>query len=96
MTPDTKYYYRLANKCLGANTVLDVNPDGSGRLMMAAAGDFSGQCWKPVDLGGGKCAFRTLYLGDDLSLDIVNDGVKCLAQTWNYAESRAGRSEPER
>ena len=76
--------------------MLDVNPDGSGRLMMAAAGDFSGQSGKPVDLGGGKYAFRTLYLGDDLSLDIVNDGVKCLAQTGNYAESRAGRSEPER
>ena len=88
MTLDTTYYYRLTNKCLGANTVLDVNPDGSGRLMMAAAGDFSGQCWKPVDLGGGKCAFRTLYLGDDLSLDIVNDGVNttpCLAQTGNYS-----------
>ncbi len=43
MTLDTTYYYRLTNNCLGANTALDVNPDGSGRLMMAAVGDFSGQ-----------------------------------------------------
>ena len=86
MTLDTTYYYRLTNNCLGANTALDVNPDGSGRLMMAAVGDFSGQYWKLVDLGGGKYAFRTLYLGDDLSLDIVNDGIDttpCLAQTGN-------------
>ncbi len=75
MTLDTTYYYRLANNFLGANTALDVNPNGSGRLMMAPVGDFSGQYWKPVDLGGGRYAFRTLYLGDDLSLDIINDGV---------------------
>ena len=43
MTLDTTYYYRLTNNCLGANTALDVNPNGSGRLMMAAVGDFSGQ-----------------------------------------------------
>ena len=37
---------------------------------------------------GASYAFRTLYLGDDLSLDIVNDGVNttpCLAQTGNYS-----------
>ena len=72
MKLDTTYYYRLTNNYLGANMALDVNPNGSGRLMMAAVGAFSGQCWKPVDLGGGKYAFRTLYLGDDLSLDIIN------------------------
>ena len=43
MTLDTTYYYRLTNNCLGANTALDVDPDGSDRLMMAAVGDFSGQ-----------------------------------------------------
>jgi len=88
MTLDTTYYYRLTNNYLGASTALDVKPDGSCRLMMAAVGAFSGQYWKPVDLDGGKYAFRTLYLGDDLSLDIVNDGVNttpCLAQTGNYS-----------
>ena len=57
MTLDTTYYYRLANNNLGANTALDVNPNGSGRLMMAPVGDFSGQYWKPVDLGGGEVRF---------------------------------------
>ena len=44
--------------------------------------------WRPVDLGGGKYAFRTLYLGDNLSLDIINDGVNTtpwLAETGNYS-----------
>jgi len=56
--------------------------------MMAAVGAFSGQYWNPVDLDGGKYAFRTLHLGDDFSLDIINDGVNttpCLAQTGNYS-----------
>jgi M6 family metalloprotease-like protein len=88
MPLDTTYYYRLTNNYLGPNTALDVNPNGSGRLMMAAVGAFSGQYWRPVDLGGGKYAFRTLYLGDNLSLDIINDGVNTtpwLAETGNYS-----------
>ena len=88
MPLDTAHYYRLTNNYLGANTALDVNPNGSGRLMMAAVGAFSGQYWRPVDLGGGKYAFRTLYLGDNLSLDIINDGVNTtpwLAETGNYS-----------
>ena len=43
MTLETTYYYRLTNNYLGANTALDVNPNGSGRLMMVAVGAFSGQ-----------------------------------------------------
>ena len=88
MILDTSCFYRLTNGYLDANTALDVNADGSGRLTMATTGDFSGQFWKPVDLGGGKYAFQTLYLGDDFSLDIINDGVNatpCLAQTGNYS-----------
>ena len=54
MTLDTTYYYRLTNNYLGASTALDVKPDGSCRLMMAAVGAFSGQYWKPVDLDGGS------------------------------------------
>ena len=56
--------------------------------MMAAVGAFSGQYWRPVDLGSGKYAFRTLYRGDNLSLDIINDGVNTtpwLAETGNYS-----------
>ena len=88
MPLDTTHYYRLTNNYLGANSALDVTPNGSGRLMMAAVGAFSGQYWRPVDLGGGKYAFRTLYLGDNLSLDIINDGVNTtpwLAETGNYS-----------
>ena len=43
MALDTTYYYRLTNSYLGTNTALDVNPNGSGRLMMAPVGAFSGQ-----------------------------------------------------
>ena len=88
MPLDTTHYYRLTNNYLGANCALDVNPNGSGRLMMAAVGAFSGQYWRPVDLGSGKYAFRTLYRGDNLSLDIINDGVNTtpwLAETGNYS-----------
>ena len=49
-------------------------------------GTSAASTWKLVDVGGGKYAFRTLYLGDDLSLDIINDGIDttpCLAQTGN-------------
>jgi immune inhibitor A len=56
--------------------------------MMAAVGAFSGLYWRVVDLGSGKYAFLTLYLGDNLSLDIINDGVNTtpwLAETGNYS-----------
>ena len=43
MALDTTYYYRLTNSYLGTDTALDVNPNGSGRLMMAPVGAFSGQ-----------------------------------------------------
>jgi hypothetical protein len=85
---DTSYYYRLTNGYLGAGQSLDVIPDGSGHLMMAPTGDYSGQHWKLVDMGSGKYALRTMYLGDDFSLDVINDGKDnspWLAKTGNFS-----------
>ena len=51
-------------------------------------GGGGGWSWKPKKRGGGRYFFRTLYLGDDLSLDIINDGINttpCVAQTGNYS-----------
>jgi M6 family metalloprotease-like protein len=72
---DTTYYYRLTNAYQGPGFALDVKPDGSGNLMMVPSADYSGQYWLLVDLGGGRYALRTLYLGECFSLDVVNDGV---------------------
>ena len=76
MSLDTSFYYRLTNDFQGAGFALDVKADGSGRLMMAPDADYSGQYWRFVDLGGGKYALRTLYLGDCFSLDVINDSAK--------------------
>jgi M6 family metalloprotease-like protein len=88
MSFDTTFYYRLTNSFLGAGQSLDVIPDGSCRLTMAPTGDYSGQFWKLVDLGGGKYGLRTAYLDDCFSLDVINDGANTtpwLAATGNYS-----------
>ena len=72
MAIDPNFYYRLSNAFLGPGYALDVKADGSGRLKMAIAADQSGQFWCLIDLGGGKLALRTLYLGDCFSLDVIN------------------------
>jgi M6 family metalloprotease-like protein len=84
---DTSVFYRLTNNILGRGQSLDVVPDGSGQLMMAPAGDYSGQLWRLVGRGDGKYALRTSYLGDCFSLDVINDGVNttpCLAATGEF------------
>jgi hypothetical protein len=87
MTLDTRFYYRMTNAFLGPGYALDVKGDASGRLKMAASANYSGQFWRLVDLGGGKYALRTQYLGDCFSLDVINDGTNdtpWLAATANY------------
>lgn len=82
MSLDTSFFYRLTNNFQGQGQALDVRPDGSCRLMMAGTGNYSGQFWRLADLGGGKYALRTLYLGDCFSLDVINDGVN--ETPWLY------------
>jgi M6 family metalloprotease-like protein len=85
---DTSFLYRLTNNFQGPGQALDVKADGSGRLMMAATADYSGQYWRLVELGQGKYALRTLYLGDCFSLDVINDGTNetpWLNATGNYS-----------
>ena len=46
------------------------------------------RAWFERPVVGASRLSETLYLGGDLSLDIVNDGVNtttCLAQTGNYS-----------
>ena len=74
MSLDTSFYYRLTNKFQGPGQSLDVHSDGSRRLKMAPTADFSGQHWRLIDLGSGKYALRTQYLGECFSLDVINDG----------------------
>ena len=74
MAFDTTVYYRLTNTFQGPGQSLDVKSDGSRRLKMAPTADFSGQHWRLVDLGSGKYALRTDYLGDCFSLDVINNG----------------------
>lgn len=88
MSFDTSFYYRLTNNFLGPDQALDVSPDGSGGLMMAKTADQSGQFWRLIDLGAGKYALRTLYLGDCFSLDVINDSINdtpWLAPTGNFS-----------
>src|SRR6266481_4608212 len=88
MSFDTSFYYRLTNGFLGAGQALDVIPDGSCRLTMTPTGNYSGQSWQLVELGGGKYGLRTEYLGDGFSLDVINDGknrTPWLAATGNHS-----------
>ena len=85
---DTSFYYRLTNTFLGPGQSLDVRSDGSYLLKMAPTGNYTGQFWKLVPLGGGKYALRTAYLGDGFSLDVINDGVDNtpkMSATGNYS-----------
>jgi hypothetical protein len=86
MSLDTSFYYRLTNRFQGPGESLDVHSDGSRRLKMAPTADYSGQYWKLVDLGSGKYALRTDYLGDCFSLDVINDGKN--ETPWLYATGK--------
>lgn len=91
MSFDTSFYYRLTNKFQGPNQSLDVHSDGSRRLKMASTANFSGQHWRLIDLGNGKFALRTEYLGDCFSLDVINDGANdkpWLNTTGNFSGNK--------
>jgi hypothetical protein len=81
-------YYRLANGYNGPSWSLDV-VGGTTDLNIAHTGNFSGQYWKlvPVSSSSGKFYLRTMYKGDEYSLDITNDANKIphLAVTGNYS-----------
>jgi hypothetical protein len=81
-------YYRLTNSYNGPSWSLDV-VGGTTDLNIAHSGDFSGQYWKLVPVSGhsNKFNLRTMYRGDEYSLDITNDANKTphLAATGNYS-----------
>lgn len=80
-------YYRLTNQYNGQSLSLDVI-GGTTDLTMAPTGDFSGQYWRiiPFPNQTGKFYLRTMYKGDEYSLDITNDQYKTphLASTGNF------------
>lgn len=61
---------------------------GTTDLNVSPTGDFSGQFWKLVQVPGQARKFylRTLYKGDEYSLDITNDAQRAphLATTGNF------------
>ena len=66
------HYFRLTNNYLTKAQALDVNPDGSGNLMMAATGAFSGQYWQfQASYAGTEdtVILSTLYLGPGMVLE---------------------------
>ncbi|KAI9433416.1 carbohydrate-binding module family 13 protein [Russula earlei] len=80
-------YYRLTNGYNGPSWSLDV-VGGTTDLNIAHTGNFSGQYWKLVPISGSsKFYLRTMYKGDEYSLDITNDANKTphLAATGNYS-----------
>lgn len=100
MSFDPTLYYQLTHQSRGPGQALDVNPDGSGRLVMATKKPVSGQHWRVVDLGGGKHALPTQYLGDGLSLNACGSAptyTPCMAptgsgpgQTWTLQPQAGG------
>ncbi|MBI4002062.1 MAG: hypothetical protein HY348_09795, partial [Nitrospira defluvii] len=81
MTLDSTHYYRLTTQVAGREYALDVSPDGSGRLLLSAPADVSGQYWKLVPMAGSRYALRTAYLGDGLSLAMDTQRSVCLRRT---------------
>ncbi len=69
---DTSVFYRLASSFLSGQA-LNVRPDGSGRLMMAPAGDSPGQLSRLVPRSDGKLADRLTNKGME-GLTITPDG----------------------
>lgn len=80
-------YYRLTNAFNGPSWSLDVVRDTTD-LNIAHTGNFSGQFWKLVPVSGSPVKFylRTMYKGDEYSLDITNDSNRTphLAVTGNF------------
>ncbi|WHZ23730.1 MAG: hypothetical protein OJF47_002842 [Nitrospira sp.] len=97
VTLDQTHYYRLTTKVSGNDSALDVCPDGSCRVMLAAPADSSGQYWNLVPTAGSRYALRTGYLGDGLSLTMDDDRMVCLkptdpsaGQSWDVRQEPSG------
>jgi len=76
VTFSSTIWYRLHNKFLGKDVVLDVVNDkgeeSSGALQMAEVGDYSGQYWqiRPHPDDDGTYILRTFFLGPDKTLAV--------------------------
>jgi predicted nucleic acid-binding Zn-ribbon protein len=78
-------YYQLINELATEERSLAAIHDGL--LNMDATGNYSGQYWK-VDPEFGYCRLYTMWLGEFMSLDIVNDGKNNrlkMADSGNYS-----------
>jgi len=90
LVPESNGYYRLMNKRFPSE-VLDIVNDGinNNRVVMGPINNYSGQYWKLTPQGDGTFyRLTTLWLGEEKSLDVVNDGNNRevrLAPTGNYS-----------
>jgi len=85
-------YFRFTNKWLGQEKSIDLLQEGNYYIpQIAGTGNFSGQNWKLSKVDGSDEFFRlsTMWQGDGLALDIVNDGEKNnkprLSNVGNYS-----------
>ncbi len=70
-------YYRLVNNAFPSKS-LDIVNDGkaNNKLTLAPSQNYSGQFWKVSVLGDGSFVrFTSLWQGDRISIDILNNGV---------------------
>jgi len=75
--PNPNVYYRLTTQFQGPNLALDVINDGNNnRMVMAAAGPFTGQYWRftPAPEVPGTFRISCLWRGQNETMDIINGG----------------------
>jgi immune inhibitor A len=86
-TFDPQMWYRLKNTYQSSTHCLDVvNDDGlnsKGLLQMAAIGNFSGQYWQLKANEDGTYCLRTMFLGAERRLGVMDDKTTLVLQTVN-------------
>ncbi|KAG9204786.1 hypothetical protein G6514_010017 [Epicoccum nigrum] len=84
---DPETWYRLRNSYQSSTHCLDVINDNSvnskGLLQMAAIGNFSGQYWQLKANEDGTYCLRTMFLGVERQLGVMDDKTTPVLQTVN-------------
>lgn len=81
---DTDQFYRLTNIALSSGRSLDTAGSGLNEPMMADSGNYTGQKWRLVPVGGGYYRLINYFLGEGRSLDSFADGSLGMSETGNF------------